>query len=975
LKAAKDKAVRQLRDKLDLFEGGDNVIKFGGHRFSVNTQPAEMTMVPHDDGGQDGGQRSMALHISGTDFLEPIDDEDFAKTRRFWDQHLISETDEVYRAEYLAATILFEAQTGGNQRSDSELSVDKLHALLSDTDALRKLIRERMNERYDEGYERGVHDDDTIEILKKLLSMYATAGLLRYTPQARALATVFWAYADQPEQRRMWARRGVSLGRLREVFAHGEPLERLGAELASEIEEFALQLERRPPCRRHDARDGVAPVFAPGVCREAGRYLAEELVDQDPRFIASGEATDLRKAFFDYLDRHHSHLDFDEDLEKLEGDLSASWDLMVDWVSGFEQSQLDDDLAHLVPEVAALILTDGDIDRQTTSAQTATQVKELLGQHPRIENGTMELRLDEFLTRLRRYVDEHVPAYKEYKRLSRELLQRERRRLRVDDMEPQVFSGFVRNRLIDEAYLPLIGDNLAKQMGTVGEDSRSDRSGLLLLISPPGYGKTTLMEYVADRLGLMFMKINAPSLGHDVTSLDATEAPNATARQEVEKINQALEMGNNVMLYLDDIQHTHPEFLQKFISLCDSTRRIEGVWNGESKTFDLRGKRFAVVMAGNPYTESGERFTIPDMLANRADTYNLGDILDGKREVFELSYIENALTSNKVTAPLVTRERADIGRFLKMAQGKQVPLSDFDHAYSSVEAGEIVNVLEKLMQIRDVVLKVNQQYIISAGKKDEYRTEPPFQLQGSYRNMNKMTEKLASAMNDDEVEQLIDNHYNQEAQTLTTGSEQNLLKLAELRGKMTPEKEARWEEIRREFKRRKMMGGGEDDPVSRVAGPLSTLVQRLEDVHTALSTDSLSGELTHIRGALERTADSAEKAAERQPVIELAEPPQQTKKPRHQGTKTPTEPAAADALAEALNSLQKAKLEVQVVGDMPTKLGEVLESQLGLIESAILPLAKFVYREADDDQKRDAQLEEVMKKLDALRGAAVPEGE
>ena len=32
---------------------------------------------------------------------------------------------------------------------------------------------------------------------------------------------------------------------------------------------------------------------------------------------------------------------------------------------------------------------------------------------------------------------------------------------------------------------------------------------LLMMISPPGYGKTTLMEYVASRLGLIFMKINS----------------------------------------------------------------------------------------------------------------------------------------------------------------------------------------------------------------------------------------------------------------------------------------------------------------------------------------------------------------------------------------------------------------------------------------------------------------------------------
>ena len=41
---------------------------------------------------------------------------------------------------------------------------------------------------------------------------------------------------------------------------------------------------------------------------------------------------------------------------------------------------------------------------------------------------------------------------------------------------------------------------------------------------------------------------------------------------------------------------------QKFISLCDGTRRIEGVWRGRTRTYDLRGRKFCVVMAGNPYT-------------------------------------------------------------------------------------------------------------------------------------------------------------------------------------------------------------------------------------------------------------------------------------------------------------------------------------------------------------------------------------
>src|SRR5699024_2537797 len=150
------------------------------------------------------------------------------------------------------------------------------------------------------------------------------------------------------------------------------------------------------------------------------------------------------------------------------------------------------------------------------------------------------------------------------------------------------------------------------------------------LISPPGYGKTTLMEYVAARLGLVLVKVNGPALGHGVTSLDPAEAPDATSRQEVEKISFALEMGSNTMLYLDDIQHTNPELLQKFISLCDGQRRMEGVWQGRTRTYDLRGKRFAVCMAGNPYTEQGKRCRITYMLANRADAYNLSDVSSGK---------------------------------------------------------------------------------------------------------------------------------------------------------------------------------------------------------------------------------------------------------------------------------------------------------------------------------------------------------
>ena len=80
-------------------------------------------------------------------------------------------------------------------------------------------------------------------------------------------------------------------------------------------------------------------------------------------------------------------------------------------------------------------------------------------------------------------------------------------------------------------------------------------------------------------------------------------------------------------------------------------------------------------------------------------------------------------------------------------------------------------------------MSVNAEYIRSASMDDAFRTEPPFKLQGSYRNMNKLAEKIVPVMNEDELESLIEDHYQGEAQTLTTGAEHNLLKLAELRGR------------------------------------------------------------------------------------------------------------------------------------------------------------------------------------------------
>ena len=469
--------------------------------------------------------------------------------------------------------------------------------------------------------------------------------------------------------------------------------------------------------------------------------------------------------------------------------------------------------------------------------------------------------------------------------------------------------------------------NLAKQMGTVGDNKRTDLMGLLMMISPPGYGKTTLMEYVASRLGLIFMKINCPSLGHDVLSLDPQQAPNATARRELEKLNLALEMGNNVMLYLDDIQHTHAEFLQKFISLCDGTRRVEGVWKGEPKSYDMRGKKFCVVMAGNPYTESGETFKVPDMLANRADIYNLGDILSGMDEQFALSYVENAITSHPVLAPLAVRDMEDIYKFVAMAEGASVVSTDLSHQYSAAEINEILDIMKKMFAVREVVLKINQQYIASASQDDKYRVEPPFKLQGSYRNMNKMTEKLSAVMSHEELVQMIQDHYLGEAQLLTSGAEANLLKLAELNGNQSATEAARWDQIKSDFLRAKAMGGDETDVGGKMVAQLADLV-----------------------GGVQALADVASSAVA----------------PRASGDTSGRE-QIRDAIVGLTAALAAARPEIQVVNQPVPGMDKVLTVLAETLEYSVLPLVRSMEKKLDIDLRTHERLKDISGQLLDLR--------
>lgn len=837
LKAARDSAVRGQRDRSELFEDGGNIIRLGPrHRFTVNTQELDLTILPRGDG--------LSVHLTGTDYFEPIRDEALESLRPYWQVSLESESPQIYRAEYLAARMLEAARANRD-----ELDMDRLRELVKQPEALDRAIRDFAAPRYREGYERGIHDHDAARILQALVPMHESAGTLAHAPQVRALAVLFWSERAEQAPAAGWPGRARTASDIQRLLGSGAGLESLRIEVAATLEDFiamhALPLE---------------PTLAP----RAATYLVAELAAEHARFASSQYARRLLDGLRGKLEAAHAWDGFIASLDALGDRLAARWQLAHDWLGALVAEPDFQALADYVPEAAARLVARGDFPWRDESADLRVQVEGLLGDHARIAGGGLVIGVDEFAERMAAH-EVFVEGVRAFQALRQQVVAREREAMRLEEFKPRPLTSFVRNKLINDAYLPVIGDNLAKQMGAAGDDRRSDLSGLLMMISPPGYGKTTLMEYVAHRLGLIFMKINGPSLGHEVRSLDPAQAPDATSRQELEKLNLALEMGNNVMLYVDDIQHTHPEFLQKFISLCDGTRRIEGVWRGRTRTYDMRGKKFCVVMAGNPYTESGEVFKIPDMLANRADVYNLGDVLGGMEEAFTLSYIENSLTSNPVLAPLATRDLGDVYRFVDKARGREVSANAFSHAYSAAETAEIVGTLKRVIQLRDVVYRVNQQYIASAAQAEAYRTEPPFRLQGSYRNMNRLAEKASPVMNDQEMQQLLHDHYIGEAQMLTAGAEENLLKLAELRGVMTTEQQARWDSIKRDFMRNRAMGGADSDVGGRVVGQLSDLVEgvrALKELRGGTEAADPGATVAPLVAALEAIAQRMQPAAE-----------------------------------------------------------------------------------------------------------------
>ena len=790
LKVAKEDATRKLKDKQDLYEDGENIIKLGKHKFGVNKQTLDLTIVYKDN--------DLKYHLTGTDFYQTIEDETLIKSKKYWNQELISENTQVYRSAYLAYKVF----------SNKEFNLN----LLSNEELL-ELVKTESSKSYAEGYVKGVHDLDATKILTVLVKKEHDLGLLKFTPKTRAYAQYFWNSLSD-ENKNYWNKNIKASGEVLSVFPDSNEYQSLIIEITKIFNSFKTEIQL------NDENLLVA------------NYLFLEL-QSDDIFCISQNANKIYEAFIKELKNKKAYTLFKNSIDSKEIS-SENFQLAKQWVSSYIKTHCPENIDY-TEEVVCIILFKKEDASNIIHVSPTEQIKELNGSHESIIDGIFEFNYYTFVKSLTNFTSVEVPAFEAYKTAKHSVTENLKDSLKLNEFAPKVLSSFVRNKLIDQVYLPLFGDNLSKQLGSVGDNKRTDRMGMLLLVSPPGYGKTTLMEYLANRLGLVFMKINGPAIGHEVTSVDPMSANNSASREELKKLNLAFEMGNNVMLYLDDIQHCNPEFLQKFISLADGTRKIEGVYNGIPKTYDLRSKKFCVIMAGNPYTESGDKFQIPDMLSNRADIYNLGDIIGDTANLFKLSLIENCMTSNPILYQLSSKYFEDLYKLIEMVETGVQDGIELKGNHTKQEVQDYIAVLEKVITIRNTVLKVNETYIKSAAMEDEYRTEPSFKLQGSYRDMSKLVSKVVPIMNKKELKNLLLSHYENESQTLTSAAEANLLKYKELTVSITQDEAKRWKQIKETFiKNNKLKGFGNKNEMGQVLAQMMLFSENLQGIQEVL---------------------------------------------------------------------------------------------------------------------------------------------
>lgn len=420
--------------------------------------------------------------------VQPLEDPALDSASDLWDHALPSESPQLYRGEFLAYVLsrqLRDPRANIGMTSESYLKLD--------LEARTKWIREAMLSRYSEGYSRGVHDHDAALILTTLLEMERDFGLLAFPPRLRSEAWFVWSFIipdDDRKANKQWVQACITIERLLPKSRSDDECEKRVQSVLRKVDLDAWPSLKNPLASKFMVAQHKANEVA--LTPRASKIF-QRLSEHFPK----AEGTELRDSLLAYRQQPEK-----------------AWHLGLEIVSAYlaeipstPESALDAN-ENYREEVARLFIENcfSDVDASKTKRaesplkassthpiEFARRLEGLVGDHPRIVQQSLVVHYHEFGRRLRQYTKRTLPRLQQLQTTKRKLLYQANQRLRIHEFKARVLTSFVRNQLIDQVYLPRIGDNLAKQIGAVGDHKRTDRSGLLLLVSPPGYGKTTLM--------------------------------------------------------------------------------------------------------------------------------------------------------------------------------------------------------------------------------------------------------------------------------------------------------------------------------------------------------------------------------------------------------------------------------------------------------------------------------------------------
>ena len=382
LKTARDQALRSVRDRRELVSEDGTALRFGKHAFTVNQQALDLTLVPRAG--------KLNFHLNGTDYFEPVDDPRLADLSVFLPLALVSESPALYRAEYLAGSLLRACQSG-----DGPADFDTLHKHCLEGEegaaALLRLVREFSAARYQEGYQKGVHDQDALRLLQALVPMQAEAGLLSSPPEARALALLYWQHGCFDEDRERLLRATRSGAGVKALFGAGRALAGLEQTLANRLGEFAPRFGFEP---------GAALVL------HAARYLTRQLAA--PRggevWAVAGRGADLADALARQLEQRQQLVAWRKDLDAASPE--EAWQMALDWLSAFAAQHADGGEGAWVMDAATTLVSPFERERRNVTLDRA--IDGLLGEHERLDAGAMALNLNDFWRRF----DDHLTRVK-----------------------------------------------------------------------------------------------------------------------------------------------------------------------------------------------------------------------------------------------------------------------------------------------------------------------------------------------------------------------------------------------------------------------------------------------------------------------------------------------------------------------------------------------------------------------------------